>query len=49
MSHLMYLLPIIETIRINDVQTDVYIVPVDSDSALSNLLILLKSSVALVH
>ena len=32
-----------------DVQTDVHIVPVDSDSALSNLLILPTSSVALVH
>ena len=37
--------PILETIRIGDV----HIVPVDSDSALSNLLILPTSSVALVH
>ena len=49
MSHLMHLLPILETIRIGDVQTDVHIVPVDSDSALSNLLILPTLRVALVQ
>ena len=30
--------PILETIRISDLQTDVQIVPVDSDSMIRNLL-----------
>ena len=34
----MHTFPILETIRIGDVQTDVQIVPVDSDSVIRNLL-----------
>ena len=48
MSHLMYLLPILETIRTGDVRTDVHNVPVDCDHAVHNLLILPKLDLELV-